>query len=299
MENLNPLRTFLAVYRLSSISRAAEAVHLTQPAVTKQIRQLEARVGRPLFVRQSRGVVATSAAHDLARRVGAHLDALEAWSAAVKLGSGSLDGTVHLGGPAEFLAAKLLPALAPLAEERIRVRVGLGAPDRLAEDLESGALDLAVLTVRRSGAAFELAPLYREELVLVGHPSWAGSLPRDVTARQGAALLDGVPLLAYGEELPLIRRFWRQVFDRVPTASAFLVVPDLRALVNAASAGSGVTVLPRYLVEDALAGGALVELLKPERAPTNQLYLAVRTARVHPRVAFVRDHLLRLAPGWS
>jgi DNA-binding transcriptional LysR family regulator len=299
MDNLNQLRTFMAVYRSTSISKAAERVNLTQPAVTKQIQQLEIRVQHQLFTRVPRGVIPTPAAHDFARRIEPHLDALEALAASLRIGAGSeLEGTVFVGGPAEFLGAKLLPALAALTAQRINLRVRFGEPETLAADLESGAVDLAVFTVRRSSKVLNVTPLYQEELVLVGSPTWAEQLPQKALETRGDALLNVVPILAYGEELPLLRRYWRKVFGRVPSMSAALVVPDLRALVTAAVAGYGVTVLPRYLVEAAISSGQLTELLHPTQPPVNQLYLAMRSERVHPRVAFLREHLERAASDW-
>ncbi|NUR32319.1 MAG: LysR family transcriptional regulator, partial [Catenulispora sp.] len=72
------LRTFLAVHRAGSLTRAAADLGLSQPAVTAQIRTLEQRVGTELFVRLPRGVAPTAAADDLARAVAPHLDALAA-----------------------------------------------------------------------------------------------------------------------------------------------------------------------------------------------------------------------------
>jgi DNA-binding transcriptional LysR family regulator len=299
MDNLNQLRTFMAVYRTASVSKAAERVNLTQPAVTKQIQQLELRVQHQLFTRVPRGVIPTPAAHEFARRIEPHLDALEALAASLRIGAGGeLEGTVFIGGPAEFLGAKLLPALASLPAQHINLRVSFGAPETLAADLESGVLDLAVFTVRRSSKALKVTPLYQEELVLVGHQSWAERLPRKALETRGDALLNGVPILAYAEELPLLRRYWRKVFGRVPSMSAALVVPDLRALVTTAAAGYGVTVLPRYLVEGAISSGQLTELLQPAQPPINQLYLAMRSERVHPRVLFVKERLERAAVDW-
>ena len=78
MSHLLYLRSFLSVYRHNSISRAADALHLTQPAVSRHIKVLEGRLGCKLFERLPRGLAATPAANELERQVGSHLDALEA-----------------------------------------------------------------------------------------------------------------------------------------------------------------------------------------------------------------------------
>src|SRR3979409_1443052 len=78
MSHLIYLRSFLSVYRHNSISRAADALHLTQPAVSRHVKVLEGRLGCKLFERLPRGLAATPAANELERQVGSHLDALEA-----------------------------------------------------------------------------------------------------------------------------------------------------------------------------------------------------------------------------
>jgi DNA-binding transcriptional LysR family regulator len=298
MFNLSQLRSFQSIYRLGSFSKAAEHLNLTQPALSKQIQQLEQRLGHTLFTRLPRGIAATPAAHELARRIGQHLDALESLSDTFKLGSSSLAGTVYLGGPSEFLGAKVLPALADLYEESIQLRVKLGQPETLLEELQAGALDMFVSTVRLSRPGLDTTALYLEELVLVGNAYWANKLPAKQLAAKGPELLSQTPLLAYSEDLPLLRRFWRKTFSKVPETTATLVIPDLRAVVQSAKAGAGVTVVPRYLVEEELESGDLLELYKAPKPSANQLYLVSQGKKVHARVAYLRDRLMRASQSW-
>ena len=77
MSYLLYLRSFVSVYRHSSISRAASALSLTQPAVSRHVKLLEGRLGATLFTRLPRGLAPTPAAVELERQAGPHLDALE------------------------------------------------------------------------------------------------------------------------------------------------------------------------------------------------------------------------------
>jgi DNA-binding transcriptional LysR family regulator len=299
MSRLNLFRTFLAVYRAESISGAAKQLNLSQPAVTKQVQQLEAQLSRGLFTRLPRSIVPTPAADELARRIAEHIDALETTLEVSKLGASDLAGTVYLGGPNEFLGAKLLPALSSLYKHEIQLRVLLGQPESLLEELRAGALDLMVSTVRVTSRGLEVQPLFLEELVLVGNPAWAKRLPAKLLETRGAAAFQDVPLLAYAEDLPMLRRYWRKVFGRVPNGHARMVVPDLRAIAGAAITGAGVTVLPRYIVETALADRSLIQLFEPAKPPVNQLWLAWRDARrEHPRVSFVREQIVHASSDW-
>ncbi|MER7871683.1 LysR substrate-binding domain-containing protein [Streptomyces cellulosae] len=111
--------------------------------------------------------------------------------------------------------------------------------------------------------------------------------------------LRDVPLVAYAEDLPILRRYWRHVFRTRLTARPAVVVPDLRGVRSSVVAGSGVTVLPRYLVERELEEKALVALLSPEDPPINTSFLVQRAGGV-PRahVTAVRECLLGAARGW-
>jgi len=128
--DLNLLRTFLAVYRFGSFTAAAQALGLSQPTVTTQIRSLERQTRRELFERRPRGVAPTSVADELAARVAAPLDAL-----AVAAGNGLAEGAraepVHLAGPAEMLSNFALPVLGPLVAQGVRLRVTMGLTDPL------------------------------------------------------------------------------------------------------------------------------------------------------------------------
>ncbi|NUW40611.1 LysR family transcriptional regulator [Nonomuraea rhodomycinica] len=275
--SLDLLRTFLAVYRTGSITAAAQTLRLSQPAVTAQVKSLEAALERPLFDRMPRGVTPTAAADELARRVAASLDTLDAVVGA-RLPVGR---AVHLGGPAEFLSEQVVPMLAPLVRDGLRVRLTFGLSDDLLADLAAGRLDLVVSTIRPRHRGIQAEPVYDEEFVLVAAAAAAGRWP------------DELPLIAYAEDLPIVRRYWRTVFGRRPSADARMVIPDLRGVLNAVLAGMGCSVLPSYLCRAHLASGALVALAEPEVPPINTGYLAVRSGGLSAEpVARVHAHLL-------
>src|SRR4051794_8190703 len=123
MADLGHLRSFLAMYRAGSVTRAAKLVHLTQPALSAQLRSLEAHLGRRLFTRRARGLEATPAAHGLAAAIAPHLDALGAIAEHARVGSQEIAGTIALGGPAELLGKRVVGMLAPLVERGLRMRL--------------------------------------------------------------------------------------------------------------------------------------------------------------------------------
>ncbi|PTH84004.1 LysR family transcriptional regulator [Streptomyces sp. A244] len=294
--DLNLLRTFLAVYRSGSFTAAAQLLGLSQPTVTTQIRSLERQTGRELFERLPRGVAPTAVADELAARVAGPLDAL-----AEATGHGPRESRaepVHLAGPAELLATRALPALAPLVTEGVRLRVTAGLTEPLLDELRAGRHDLVIATTRPRGRTLSAVPLTDEEFVLVAAPSWAERVARRRAEDVPAALHD-VPLITYAEDLPIVRRYWRHVFGRRLNCRAAVSVPDLRAVLALVTAGAGFSVLPRYLCAGDLASGALVLLDAPEDAPINTGFLVRRPGTSdNPHVTLVRDRLLEAGRTW-
>ncbi|MEL7371326.1 MAG: LysR family transcriptional regulator [Myxococcota bacterium] len=251
MVDLDLLRAVVAVWRVGSVTGAAKQLHLTQGAVSARLKAAEAEVGRTLFVRRPRGVEPTEVCDRLVRAVLGPLDAVEsAWTDA--LARDETDVTVHLGGPSDFLAELVLPALVG----GHRVAASFGLPDELLSAVYDGRLDLAVSTVapRRSPAVVEA--IFEEKLLWVGHAkAWS----------------DG-PWLAYGEGLPLISRYAKHT--RRPKPTPDVVVADLRALARMLETGAGTTVLPHYLVPKNI---PVIEQLDPP--VTNTLWLVTSRGR--------------------
>jgi DNA-binding transcriptional LysR family regulator len=298
--DLNLLRTFLAVYRTGSFTAAARLLGLSQPTVTTQVRALERQLDRELFQRLARGVAPVPYADELAARVVEPLDAL-----AVVAGPGGAADEhppepVHLAGPAELLTRCVLPGVAPLVEGGVRLRVTPGLTEPLLQELRAGRYDLVIATFRPRGRTLAAVPLTDEEFVLVGSPAWAERIggPARIAAA-GPAALHGVPLVAYAEDVPIVRRYWRHVFGRRLVRQPAVTMPDLNGVKAAVVGGAGFSVLPRYLCAAELASGALVALHEPDDPPINTGFLVQRPgSSANPHVALVRDHLLAAARTW-
>ncbi|MFF0213447.1 LysR family transcriptional regulator [Streptomyces vinaceus] len=296
------LRTFVAVHRAGSFTRAAALLGLSQPAVTSQIRTLERQLGRPLFHRRARGVTPTAVGDELAHKAAPHLDALLRITEAEREAAGALR-TLHLAGPPEFLCLRVLPALAPLVGQGHTLRTVLqaGAEEAL-DGLAAGHHDLVVTTARPRGGLFSATALCDEEHVLVAAPYWAALVDPERLREAGPAALEGIPLVEVHETLPLVARYWAAVFETRPGTrpdAATVVAPDLRAVLECVRAGAGLAVLPRYLCQDALGSGQIVALLEPPVPPLRTWFLVVRTGSLAlAHLARAHDRLLRAAAHW-
>jgi DNA-binding transcriptional LysR family regulator len=292
--DLSLLRTFVAVHRAGSFTRAGQLLGLSQPAVTGQIRSLERQIGRPLFLRLPRGVTPTGVADELARKVAPHLDALFEIS---QTDLGGDQRTLHLAGPRDFISRRVLPALAPLVAEGRELRVSLGSAEENPSGLAASHYDLVVSASQPRGRLFTSAALCDEEDVLIAAPVWRARLGPGAAER--GAVLEQVPVIDFDEDLPFISRYWSAVFDVKPSLIGALVVPDLRAVLDAVRAGAGAAVLPRYLCGDDLASGNVVALLDPPVPPLRTFFLVTRLGTLgRSHIARPHEQLLRAAATW-
>ncbi len=279
--SLDHLRTFLAVTRAGSLSRAADELGIAQATVSAHIQALELALGHAVLVRTPQGAVATPKGAALARAIAPHLDALDDATDLLPAVEAA-HAIVHIGGAAEFLGEFVLPRLGELAAlSRVAPRIHFGVPDDLLPALASRGVDVVLSSVPPRLAGVAAAPLCDEEFALVGAPRWAGVAP------------DAIPVVAYAEDLPIVRRYWRSVFGRRPDAlEVAAIVPDLRGIRSAVAGGLGMSVLPRYLVDADLAAGRLVLLDHPDVPPLNTIYLALRRGeegRRTPAAAVARE----------
>lgn len=149
---IHQLKTFLAVARVGSITRAAGQLHLSQPAVSAQIKALEDALGLRLFERTSRGMELTERGRGLRPTaegaVAAHADVL---AEAARL-NGELCGRLRLGLGANSEPTVAGELVAALAERHggVRVSVSEGDSAAIVEDLVAGQIDAGFFNV--SGA---------------------------------------------------------------------------------------------------------------------------------------------------
>jgi DNA-binding transcriptional LysR family regulator len=122
---LEQLRTFAAVARLGSLSAASEAVHLSQPAVSRQVQALERRLGARLLERGGRGVQLTEAGGSVARAAVEVLSRLEELDAELELLRGGEGGTLRLGATVTVCLYLLPPLLRRFRERYPRQEIVL------------------------------------------------------------------------------------------------------------------------------------------------------------------------------
>ncbi len=227
----------------------------------------------------------------MARSIGSHIDSIEIGFNKVQARASSIAGTIHMAAPGEFLNARLAPALAVLINHGIKVRIHPGGKETIYSLLDDGAIDLAITASQPSSRALGYAEIEKETFVLVAAPSW---VKRHLTKPILPTQLLTQSLIAYDEDLPLIRQYFEQVFSIQIDVQPAAIVGDLRMVLALILEEQGYSVLPKYLCKNQLKDGSLTLLHQPLNPPTNKLYLVWNRGNLrHPRVVFARESLLK------
>jgi DNA-binding transcriptional LysR family regulator len=166
--------------------------------------------------------------------------------------------------------------------ENLLYRVQIGLASTLIELLLEGQLDAAIATQQVPRAEIEYRLIAEENFWLVASPEIAVPIAPEILQTDLAPLDQWIrthPLVAYSEELPILRRFWRMVFGSRLDVVPRLVLPDLQMIRQALTAGFGYSVLPDYLCESMVAANQLTLVINPATPVTKQLWLAYRKSK--------------------
>ncbi|CAN5398704.1 LysR substrate-binding domain-containing protein [soil metagenome] len=286
--DLIQLEYFLRVIETGSFSRAAVALDLAQPSLSRRIAALETELGQRLLTRTGRGAVPTEAGSLLAAHARTLLDAAQRARDELRELDSNPSGRVVIGIPPRValgLSARLVQAFRERYPRAV-VTVLEGLSVSLRESLIAGRLDLALLFDPAHAPQLRYEPVMRERLVMVAPP---GTL---LPQRIRLARLADYPMV-----LPSAPNAIRSLVDatlesRGITLSVIAEVGAVQTVRSLVAKGVGCTILP----ESAL-GAAGIDLL-PKAAigpPTiwNSLVLATPLARPATRLTREAARMLR------
>jgi DNA-binding transcriptional LysR family regulator len=260
MKNLTfrQLRVFVEVTRHSSFARAAEALHLTPPAVTMQIKELESNLGLPLFARAGRKVTLTHAGEYFlvyARRLLATLkDADDAMGRFKRVEGGTL--SVGLVSTAKYFVPQLL---ARFREEHPGVEVQLSVcqnREQLVALLHAGEVDLAVMGRPPRELATRAEPFAAHPQVFVAPPAHP-LLARDQIP---ATALAPYPLIVRERGSGTRTVMEKYLRDHQIAPPIAMEIPSNETIKQAVIAGMGLSFLSLHTVGLEVRTGALCVL---------------------------------------
>ena len=249
------LRLVAEVARTQSVTRAADRLHVTQSAVSHQLRDIETRLGTPLFLRSGRRMVPTPAGARLVETAGRVLAEIDRAESAI--------GQLARNDAGEFRVCTQchtgyhwLPPLLQTVRRRfpdVDVRIAPEHTDHAVGALLDGKLDLAILNGDPKDARLRLRPLFEDEhavIVAPGHP-FAGRA--FVTPRQIAT--ERLFLYSRSIDDALIVQTVLRPARLEPEDVTLIRLTE--AILEMVKAGLGVSVLPTWSIEPALESGAV------------------------------------------
>lgn len=249
------LRSFLCIARTGSLSRAAAALNIVQPALSRQIRILEDELGTQLLVRHRRGIALTLAGEVLREHAAAIVAALDEARHAVSASGAEPSGAVSIGLP-----TSMFYVLAPgLVETFCRVypRAFLQVFEAFGHVIEShlreGRVDAAVLISPKPMSGISLEPLLTENICLAGPPGAGLDMRKPVAA----SAIAEVPMIMFPAP-NMVRMTIEALLARTGKALLPLVEIDGQPLTHElVRRGLGYTILPSCAVQAEIAAGRM------------------------------------------
>jgi DNA-binding transcriptional LysR family regulator len=285
------LAAFHAVARLGSVSRAAEEMHLTQPAVSIQLGILEDSAGTPLLKRTGRGVKLTDAGELLAGYAGRILELWREAGDAMATHCGEISGLLRVGAvtTAEYL---LPPLLLEFVREHPQVKVKLQVGNRaeIVSQLAGQEIDLAIMGRPPSELKVVAAAFAKHPMAFVAAPSH----PLMAAPRLSLSQLKEANLLVR-ERGSGTRTTVEQLFKEAGVSPSFgAEMSSNEAIKQMCAAGFGVAFLSLHACVLELETSMLALMPLPDNPIERDWYVMHLAARQPPHAAIAFETFLRV-----
>ncbi len=278
---LRQLRVFEAAARHLSLTRAAEELHLTPPAVSIQVRQLEGHAHAELFERVGRGLKLTEAGIEVLARARDILTQIRAAEEAIE-GLASLEqGTLEIAviNAGDYFFPWIVAAFRE-GHPSIRVRLAVGNREELLARLAAHEIDLAVMSHPPAQAQFAAEAFAPHPHVIVAAPGHPLAAKRSVALERVAR----EPLITR-EPGSATRLAMDQVFSEAGVVPSIeMEIASNETIKQAVAAGFGVGFLSAHAVRQELALGTLVVVAVKGFPVMRQWYVVHRRDRRLPRI---------------
>jgi LysR family transcriptional regulator, low CO2-responsive transcriptional regulator len=288
--SLRQLRVFEAVARHNSYTRAAEELHLSQPAVSMQVRQLEDEIGLPLFERLGKQVVVTEAGRELfhySRAIGQSLREMEEVLESLKgVSRGSL--RIAVASTVNYFAPRLM-AIFQQRHPGIGLRLDVTNRESLVQMLDSNSVDLVLMGVPPRHVEVESEAFMDNPLVVIAPPDHPLAGERAISL---ARLAEEVFVMR--EEGSGTRQAMERFFsERGQTIRHGMQMTRNEAVKQAVRSGLGLSVVSLHTIELELETRRLVTLDVEDFPDRRQWYLVYRRGkRLSPAAGAFREFVL-------
>lgn len=264
--HLDGYRVFLAIAKTGSFSRAAEALFITQPAVSHSMKQLEDKLGGPLFFRTSRGVKLTVEGEMLLRYVDQAFQLLTEAERKLTEMHRLLDGVVHIGANDTLCKHVLLPYLEQFHKQYPEVKLHI--TNRTSQEtiklLKEGKIDFGIINLPAEDPQLTIRPWKPLHDIFVAGPNYEQLKNKTVTAEELAAL----PVILLEKDSSMRSYIDRYFHGRHIRLAPEFELGSMDLLIQFARTGLGVACVTEQFVMDELRSGELFALkLEPGIPP--------------------------------
>lgn len=293
---LNALRAYEAAARHHSFTRAAQELHVTQAAISHQVRQLEEWLGCQLFERRGHALTGTVAGKAYAAELGRLLDAMVGATERVAGQDSSLSGPLRITALPSFATRWLVPRLARFRAQHPGIDLQITSALAL-HDFTRDGFDLAIRLGLGRWPGLQADLISRERLSPVCSPALLAHAPlATVTDLQAHPLLHDQPGDLWPRWLALAGATRSEADAIMRTGPAF---SDSALVLQAATDGQGVALGRMFLASADITAGRLVKPFALDLPNDYSYWLAYPPATAqHPRLTAFRDWVLAETSAW-
>lgn len=279
--DLKQLEYFVRVAELGSFTRAAQALHVAQPALSRQVRLLEVELRQNLLVRNGRGATPTEAGQLLlehGRGILHQVDRAREELARVRTG---LAGRVAVGLPPSVARVLTVPLTRAFRQRlpQAQLSISEGLSTAMQENLHSGRLDIALLYNPSPSPGIECTALIEEELLLVQPrpPGLAEDPPPPPIALEEVAKL---PLVIPSRPNAIRMHIESEMAARGCRPTIALEIDGISAILDLVDDGAGFAILSRHAVMRSVRPSAFA--LRPVSQPALKIGLSCALSSLRP-----------------
>jgi DNA-binding transcriptional LysR family regulator len=280
---LESLKMFVDVVETGSFSRAAQLNHVTQSAVSQQIRALENRYEQRLLSRSARQVTPTPAGERLFRGCKEILARFAEVEQEIREQATEVSGSCNVSS----IYSVGLHELHALQKELLRThpkvafRLNYRRSDQVYDDVILGAADLGLVAYPQSRAGVDIVPYREDKLAIIlppGHPLASKS-------KIAMSALIGLPFIGFDREAPSRKGIDKLFRDKGLELQPTMEMDNVETIKRAVELGLGVSVLPTPTVQQEINSGSLIAKPFLEGAFTRPIGILVRKGKYLSRAS--------------
>lgn len=280
LQNLDRLKVFYHVFTLGSVVAAANALHVSQSAVSQTIQKLEREVKSPLFIRLHKQLVPTPAGERLYGIVQPFMADLDTYLKDLELAKDHPAGELRIGAPPEFGKAYLPSIVADFREryQAVTFTLKFGTPETLLPQLRKGRIDFALVDVFLTRSThigsldmYYFEPVIEEEVILACSKQYYRKSVRDDLSFTS---LSQQNFICYRKDLQTIKQWFQHHFSKPNMhPRAVLTVDSHEAVISAIKHSVGMGVVASHLINNELRNGQIVQIKTSKSEIINSISL--------------------------